>query len=452
MEKISVKSLPKDAGESGWQAVLRAKRKHPNLDGRVSAEWAIIGAGFTGLAAARRLKQIADPSQVVVVDAAEVAAGPSGRNAGFMIDVPHNLSSSNYSNNLSNDRDQIEMNRHAIRFATEAIAEFDLDPKLIQPVGKVNAASTKKGARLIEGYVCHLQRLEEDYQIYDEAAMEALTGCAFYQRGVLTPGTSLIQPAGYISAIALSLSKAGVRIFENSPVVELTMCKNGYHIKTPQGQINANKVILCTNGHIASFGYYEKHFLQLFTYASLTRRLTSAELSTFDSHEFWGIIPANPMGTTVRRVSGSLYGGDRILIRNRFTYEPRLEIKDRKLDGIVKDHRNSFVARFPKLADVEFEYTWGGRLCLSLNGGRAYGEIEPNLFSACCQNGLGTVNGTLAGMLIAEEAAGHRSNHMSIHEKFAKQGTPDPLPLSVGIPGAVNLSLKWRETRAGKEL
>jgi len=46
------------------------------------------------------------------------------------------------------------------------------------------------------------------------------------------------------------------------------------------------------------------------------------------------------------------------------------------------------------------EYRWGGRLCLSRNNVQVIGELEPGLFSACCQNGLGTAKGTLAGGLL----------------------------------------------------
>ena len=62
-------------------------------------------------------------------------------------------------------------------------------------------------------------------------------------------------------------------------------------------------------------------------------------------------------------------------------------------------HRKSFIGRFPNLNEIPFEFSWGGRVCLSLNGAPAFGELDENLFSACCSNGLGTVKGTLAGKL-----------------------------------------------------
>ena len=70
-------------------------------------------------------------------------------------------------------------------------------------------------------------------------------------------------------------------------------------------------------------------------------------------------------------------------------------------------HDRAFAARFPMLSGVAMEYRWGGRLCLSLNGSPAFGEVAEGLYAACCQNGLGTVKGTLAGMLAADLAAGN---------------------------------------------
>ncbi|MCA9772984.1 MAG: FAD-dependent oxidoreductase, partial [Myxococcales bacterium] len=52
-------------------------------------EVAIIGAGFAGLAAARRLAQLRPQDTVVILEARAVAEGPAGRNSGFMIDLPH---------------------------------------------------------------------------------------------------------------------------------------------------------------------------------------------------------------------------------------------------------------------------------------------------------------------------------------------------------------------------
>ena len=85
------------------------------LDADVTADWLIIGAGFAGLSAARRLAQLRPGERIVVLDARELAQGPAGRNSGFMIDVPHNLSSGEYSSgDATGTRLEMAQNRFAI--------------------------------------------------------------------------------------------------------------------------------------------------------------------------------------------------------------------------------------------------------------------------------------------------------------------------------------------------
>ena len=81
--------LPSHIGLAPWREILTAEPpNYPQLDRSTTADITIIGAGFAGLAAAQRLTQL-DPSlRVVVLDAGNIAEGASGRNSGFMIDLP----------------------------------------------------------------------------------------------------------------------------------------------------------------------------------------------------------------------------------------------------------------------------------------------------------------------------------------------------------------------------
>ena len=63
------------------------------------------------------------------------------------------------------------------------------------------------------------------------------------------------------------------------------------------------------------------------------------------------------MGTTVRRISG--IGGDRIIIRNRFTFNPSMTVGRKMLSKAFQTHDNSFKERFPMLKNIEMEYELG---------------------------------------------------------------------------------------------
>ena len=71
--------LPKQPGVSGWVAMLPARAGQPSLKEEITADIAVIGAGFAGLSAARRLSQIDPTLRIAVLEAGVVGEGPAGR-------------------------------------------------------------------------------------------------------------------------------------------------------------------------------------------------------------------------------------------------------------------------------------------------------------------------------------------------------------------------------------
>lgn len=443
---MKVTRLPRDPGPAGWNRLLPDAAAPTPLEDKITADWLVIGAGFAGLAAAHRLSKLAPGDRIVVLDAVRVGDGPAGRNSGFMIDLPHDLTSDDYGGALDADIAQTQDNRRGIAHAREMVAEFGLGAEAFVQSGKINGAATAKGVAHNESFARHLAAMNEPYEIYDAARMREITGTAYYQNGLFTPGTAMIQPAMFVRGVAAGLRSNRVSIHELSPVTALR--RDGDWIATtPKGEVRAPRVIMAVNGHLNSFGYLPGRLMHVFTYASMTRALSVAEVARLGGHNVWGLTPADPMGTTVRRISGT--GGARIIIRNRFTFDPSMEINATRIDRIARDHDRSFAARFPMLAGVGMEYRWGGRLCLSRNNVQVIGELDEGLFSACCQNGLGTAKGTLAGALAAELATGATSPAL---ERALKADAPTRLPPAPIARIGANALLKWQERRAQEEL
>lgn len=384
---INVKRVPPEAGGAAWNAILPERIPNLSLESQIEADYLVIGAGFAGLSAARRLTQLAPEARIVVLEGREVATGPAGRNTGFMIDLPHELTSEDYAGeSAENDRCQTAMNRAAISFAKAIVNDFGMTEEALTVSGKINAAATDKGIKHNLDYANHLSNLGEEFKLLDSADMQSLTGTDYYQGGLWTPGTAMLQPALYIRGLAEGLQReGGVELFEQSPVSALVKNTNGWLAKTANGSVQASKVIVAVNGLIEHFGFYSGRLMHLMLYGSMTRRLTSAEISKLGGKSRWGFTPADPLGTTVRRISGT--GGDRIIIRNCAVYNPQMTSSARKMKSIAQTHADSFNARFPMLGEVEMEHCWDGRLCLSLNSVFALGELDDGLYSACCQNG-----------------------------------------------------------------
>ncbi|MGH1578803.1 NAD(P)/FAD-dependent oxidoreductase [Planktotalea sp.] len=443
---MRVSKLPNDPGPAGWNRLLPKRAPASVLATNITADWLVIGAGFAGLAAAHRLSKLAAGDRIVVLDAVRVGEGPAGRNSGFMIDLPHDLNSDDYGGALATDIAQTEDNRIGISHAQQMATEYDLTQEAFTLSGKINAAASARGQAHNDSFAKHLDALGEPYETYSAAQMREITGSDFYQSGLFTAGSAMIQPALFVRGVSAGLRSGGVSIFENSPVIKLAR-HGDWVATTPQGQVSAPRVILAVNGHLNSFGYLRGRLMHVFTYASMSRALRADEIAQLGGQAIWGITPADPMGTTVRRISG--IGGDRIIVRNRFTFDPSMEVSQARIESVAQDHDRAFKARFPMLSNVEMEFRWGGRLCLSWNGVQVIDQLDEGLFAACCQNGLGTAKGTFAGGLAADMALGRSSPSL---ERALASKKPRRLPPNPIARLGAHFRLKTQERAAGREL
>ncbi|CTQ67528.1 NAD(P)/FAD-dependent oxidoreductase [Roseibium alexandrii] len=442
----AAKTLPNLQGPAAWNRILPAPIAAQRLDENITADVTIIGAGFAGLSAARRLTQIDPGVKVVVLDALPVAESSAGRNSGFMIDLPHELTSEDYAG-AGDDKSLIALNREAIHFAREAVDEYQIDANYFDPAGKVNGAASLKAAAHNESYAQHLASLGEDYELLDPRQMTELTGSRHYLGGLYTPGTVMLQPAGYIRGLAAGLRRTGVSVFEESPVTSFSEQDTGWLIETPGGKVSTGKIILTVNGHLESFGYERNRLMQLFLFAVMTPDLGDDVLLKLGGQPRWGITPSDPMGTTLRRIDTG-QGGNRIVTRTCAVLKPDMRLTQAHVDRAAAVMQDKFDRRFPKLAGLKMEYSWAGHLCLSMNGVAVMRELEDGVYSGCVQNGLGTARGTLTGMGAAELTLGIESD---ITRHFGAEASPNKLPPQPFRELGANVVLRWKEWRAAEE-
>lgn len=443
-----VSRTPVHTGPAGWNAILPPSRPRAALAGVQSCDVAIVGAGFAGLSAALHLRDMDKTLAVTVVDAGRVAESSAGRNSGFMIDLPHELTSSDYAGaGEAHDRALTRLNRHAIDFAETAVQRFAMPEGFFQRSGKINGAASAVGEQANQTYAEHLSALREPHEMLDAQAMRQVTGSAYYASGLFTPGTAMIQPAGYIRGLASGLEMLGVRIFESSPVTAFESTNAGWVLTTPQGTLHAAKVILANNGHLESFGFKRGQLMHIMLNACMTGEIGAEDLRKLGGEQTWGLTPSDPMGATVRRIS-TAQGGNRIVIRQGGYYRPNMATSAADLARVAGKMRAKFDARFPSLRHLAFEHAWSGHLCLTKNAVSVMRELEPWLFSACVQNGLGTTRGTLTGIAAADLALGRRSD---VTDFFLAEAEPTRLPPHPFDTIGANAYLRFKEWQARAE-
>lgn len=446
MTAHAAKRLPVHEGPAAWNSILGPQAASQPLSEDTTADFVVVGAGFAGLSAARRLLQLQPKSRVLVLEAGRVAEGSAGRNSGFMIDLPHDLASEDYAGS-GDDRRMIDLNRQAIAFAEAAVDEYQINPAYFDRAGKVNGAASPEAARHNQSYAAHLASLGEASEILDAQAMQELTGSAHYISGLYTAGTVMLQPAGYIRGLAAGLQRAGVRVCENSPVTGFVRTGSDWVVKTQVAQVTTPRVILTVNGHLESFGFEKGRLMQLFLYAVMTPELDADALARLGGASRWGITPSDPMGTTMRRIDSG-QGGNRIVTRTCATLLPNTRPSAREMARAARVMQRKFDQRFPQLAGMKMEHAWAGHLCLSLNGVSVTRQLDDGVYSGCVQNGLGTARGTLTGIAAAELATGEMSD-ISCH--FSAEARPKPLPPQPFQQIGANAVLRFKEWRARAE-
>jgi len=440
MHKVS--ALPADDAKCGWYHTSRQRTPTPAHSGSSKARFAVIGAGFSGLACARQLALNFPDDEIILLEAQEVGFGTSGRNAGFAIDLPHDIGAADYIGEISAARTTLALNKLGQQLLRDNIETHQIDCHMRRS-GKYQSAVEKRGLAILEAYQSGLEKLGEACQMIEEADLPQHLGTSFYKRALFTPGTFLMQPAALVKGLADSLPE-NVRLYENTPI---TAVDYGDNIKLlhANGSISADKLILTNNIFGMRFGFLQNRMLPIFLYASLTRPLTQEEQNKLGGKDFWGVIPADPYGSTMRRTHDQ-----RILMRNCMSFNPSLKPSLSHLERFKKRHRFSFEQRFPMLPEVEFEYSWSGCLALSHNHQGFFGKLAGNVYGVLCCNGLGVTGGTVRGALLADWLAQKNEHQPLIDALLAAKG-PSRLPPQPFLSLGVNATLCLGQYKAGLE-
>ncbi len=426
--------LPHNDTTNGWANALLPRSANPALTGDHRTDWLVIGAGYAGIAAARRLAQNEPDTAITLIDARAVGEGASARNSGFVIDLPHNVGA---------DLNDPEAQYRALRLARAATQELDTLVKAHKidcqwsAQGQIMAAKSAQGAAVLDGFVAGLDALGEAYTDMDAAAVSARTGTSYYHRAIHTPGTILMQPAALVRGLADSLPGNQVHLFENTPVTHITY---GDQIvaQTPNGTITADKAIIAVNGFAPHLDAYKGKLFNLQLFCSMTRPLSDDEHQSLGSPADWGIVPAMAFGGATIRYTKDC----RLTMRSQFRYRASGKVTEADYTAARTLQAQQIKSRFPQLPPDMITDTWAGQITLSQNFAPGFGQPRENVFTAVCQNGVGVTKGTISGLLAADRATG-RDNPL-LADMLAL-GEPSTLPPRPFLDLGVWAKMKWWE-------
>ena len=406
-----------------------------------NCDWLIIGAGYTGLSAARKLSELNPNHKIIIVDAQLAGEGASGRNSGYLVDTTLN---DGFTSNkeLINYKKKTDIYKLGIDTVKKFITEYQVDCDWNES-GKYFASSNKKDHKILINFANTLKKLGFENDLLDRNSLKNKLGTEFYNLALYTKGGVLLHPGKLVRAMLNALPN-NVELFENSAMLSWEKDGGYTHCKFKNFKIVSKKIIFCTNGFLKSLGVKANYNFPLTLTASMTRPLSNNEFKSLGEPKEWGVLPIRPMGATIRMTKDK-----RILIRNTAEIYNPFKMQSDVLKKRSIKQKIGIKKRFPTFPDDIIQSSWSGVVSRTRNSSQIFEKINNNTFVAGCYNGSGIGVGTLFGEQIAIKASGKNTNEIEIIES---QNKPTFLPPNPFLIIGVKARLIFERLRATSEI
>ena len=237
--------------QSLWAAVTPAGPELPQLAGTAQADVVIIGAGFTGLSAALRLREAG--VDVAIVEAAEPGWGASGRNNGQVIPT---LSRPDPDDIVAKHRDTGE--RFVALLRDSASVLFDLARRYQiqaeqEQAGWVQPVHSPGRIGIAERRVRQWSKFGAPVELLSREQTQAMLGSDAWYGGFWNKTGGHINPLALSRGLAQAVLDRGGRFYARSPAVSFERRTNRWVVKSEQGVISCKALIVATNAYTGEF-------------------------------------------------------------------------------------------------------------------------------------------------------------------------------------------------------
>ncbi|WP_435112975.1 NAD(P)/FAD-dependent oxidoreductase [Candidatus Pelagibacter bacterium nBUS_36] len=410
----------------GWIKDLIPRTNIETLKSNDDCDWLVIGAGYTGLSAARKLAQLHPNQKIILVDAQLAGEGASSRNSGYLVDTTLN---DGFTSNkeLESYKKKTDIYDLGINIVKKFINEHQVDCDWNE-CGKYFASSKVIDQEVLANFSNTLSKLGFENNLFFKSDLSKKLGTSFYNVALHTKGGILLHPGKLVRAM-IDVLPNNVILYENTSLLSWNKNKDNISCKFKNGKITTNKIIFATNGFLKSLGIKRNYNFPITLTASMTRPLNDNEYELIGKPKEWGVLPVRPMGATIRMTKDR-----RILIRNTAEVHNPFKMIKSELDKRSINQKIGIKKRFPQLPDNIVQSSWSGIVSRTRNSSQIFDKIDKNIFVAGCYNGSGIGVGTLFGEQIAIKASNENSDEIKTIEARSKPTWLPPQPfLNLGV-------------------
>ena len=424
-----------------WVKDLIPRTNIKTLQSNEDCEWLVIGAGYTGLSAARKLGQLYPNQKIILVDAQLAGEGASSRNSGYLVDSTLN---DGFTSNkeIDNYKKKTDIYSLGIQVVEKFINEYQVDCDWNE-CGKYFASSKIEDEKILKNFSDTLSKLGFEHDLLSNNELSKRLGTSFYNVALHTKGGVLLHPGKLVRAMIDVLPK-NVCLYENSSLLNWNKTKDIITCGFKNSKINTKKIIFATYGFLKSLGIKSNYNFPITLTASMTRPLTDEEFKSIGEPKEWGVLPVRPMGATIRMTKDR-----RILIRNTAEVHNPFKMSKLNLERRSINQKIGIKKRFPQLLDDIIQSSWSGIVSRTRNSSQIFEKIDNNIFVAGCYNGSGIGVGTLFGEQIAIKASEENSKEI---ETIEARNKPTWLPPQPFLNLGVKTRLIYERLRARSEI
>jgi len=369
----------KEHARSYYAASARASTPWPALDGDLTADVCVIGGGFTGVNTAIELAQRG--LSVVLIEARRIGWGASGRNGGQLIrGIGHEVEG--FARYVGNDGvrylqragiDSVDLVRQRI---TDNHIECDLRWGFCELANTPTQFAAFKDEQLGLG---DLGYKHETRLVGPEQIRQQVVNADGYAGGLIDMGSGHLHPLDLVQGEARLAASLGVRIFEQSPVLQIIHGET-VEVRCASGSVRAGSLVLGCNAHLDELEQQlSGKVLPAGSYIIATEPLSEERAAQ--------LIPHN-LALCDQKVGLDYY---RLSVDRRLLFGGACHYSGRDPADIAAYMRPKMLKVFPQLADVRIDYQWGGKIGITANRFPQVGRLkqQPNVFYAQGYSGHG---------------------------------------------------------------
>jgi glycine/D-amino acid oxidase-like deaminating enzyme len=363
------------------------------LDGDISADVLVVGAGFTGTSAALHLAEAG--AKVAVLEAEFIGFGGAGRNVGLvnagmwmMPDAVEQGLGPVFGPRL------LKLLGEAPSQVFELVEKHDIHCDLTR-TGNLHCAVGNAGLREIRQRARQWLARGASVRLLDAEETARKVGTTAYPGSLLDNRTGTLQPLSYVRGLAHAAMRAGAKIFTQSPAVEARDDGGSWTVGTDRGRVRANWIVVATEAYTHSVWPEIRAELVHLPYFNVATKPLGDPLSRTILPDRQGVGDTKKVLSSFRtdRAQRLIFGGVG-------------SVSGRGGAIQVAWARRAIHRIFPQLQDVDFDYQWGGSIGLTVDNLPRFHAPGRNVLSIAGYNGRGIAAGTVFGRLLARRILG----------------------------------------------